>query len=151
MASILSNWGKAFLGAVGMSGVDPDGNAPPATWYIILIDSSYNWASPDPDHDDISDITGRIDPANYSGNGIARNGASWTRTVDNVNDKGTVSPAASPVLTAAANMTNIKGFAVCTANNITTAKIVSLNEFGSAFNLNLGNTLTITGSGLEGS
>lgn len=151
MASKVTNWGKAFLASVALTGVDPDGNAAPANFYLILIDSSYNWASVDPDHHDITDITGRIDPSNYSGNAIARSGAAWTRVVDDANDKGTIAPATSPVLTAAGNMTNIKGFALAVANSIVTAKVISLNEFGSAFNLNIGNTLTITGSGLEGS
>jgi hypothetical protein len=149
MASKRTNWGNGFADAVAIRGTDPDGNAPPATWYLVLIDNSYDWANTNPDHDNISEITGRLDPANYSGNSISRAGASWTVTVDDANNKSIVAPASNPVITASANLSNIQGFAICTANSIVTAKVYAIHEFTATFNLSSGNNVTLTGVGLE--
>lgn len=147
MASIRTNWGLATADQAMAAGVDADGAALPATWYIILIDDTY---TPNKDHESISEVTGALDPANYSGNGITRNGASWTATVNDSTDTSRVSPAVVPTITASAPLTDIRYFAICNANNITTAKIVAIHEFTETFSLSTSQSANLVGIGLDG-
>lgn len=150
MASKRTNWGNAFADSVAMRGTDPDGNAPPAAWYYILIDNTYDFDNTNPDHDSITEITGRLDPANYSGNSTSRTGSAWSVTVDDANNKSIVSPAVTPVVTALAPLSNIRGFAIVTANSITAAKVYAIHQFTETFSLSTSQPVNLVGIGLEG-
>lgn len=153
MVSVVTNWGKCSQGAAFLCGTDADGAALPAALFCILIDNTYpDWASPNPDHNQISQITGRIDPAGYTvngGNNLPRNSAFWTRSVNNTLDRGELA-LASPftVLAGASPIANVRGWALCSANNISTAAVAIIYAFAAAQTINANQQATIAGSQL---
>lgn len=147
MVSIRSNFGLGSSDMALYAGVDADGDALPATWYIILIDDSY---TPNKDHKTVSEVTGALDPANYSGNGITREEAAWLATINNSTDTSRVAPATTPTITASAPLADIRYFAIVTANNITTAKITAIHEFTETFSLSTSQAVNLVGIGLDG-
>jgi len=149
--SIITNWGKAFLSSAAFQNLDPDGAALPSTLYIILVDSTFTgWTgTSDPDLENISSITGRVNPSgNYTGNSVARSALGFTVTKDTTNDRGVVTFTTAPIITAAANLTNIQGYALCTANSSTTAKIITLQKFDAIYSLTASQTGTITAASM---
>lgn len=150
MTSTYTNWGKGCEQSALFRGVDPDGGALPATFYIILIDNTYDFANADPDHDDITDITGAQNPSDYSGNSVSRAQASFTVTIDEVsNDRAELTFATAPQLTAVNQLLNIRGFALCTENNLTTAKVLAILDFGQDYTIAAGQTFTINAGQLQ--
>lgn len=151
MASTRTNWGKAATDSCWFRGVTHEGGAIPATFYIILINNGYNFASVDPDDKLIADIgaVNMILPTgNYTGNSITRDAASFTATQNDTSDRSEITFTTAPVLSATNNMTNIKGFALCIENNLgATNRVFSITEFtNAAFNISTGQPITINGS-----
>jgi hypothetical protein len=150
MASTRTNWGKTATDSVFFRGETHEGAAAPATFYLILINNGYNFASVDPDDKLIADIgvVNCIDPADYSGNSVARAAGSFTMNENNTSDRSETTFTTPPVISAGNNLTNIKGFAVCTEDNLLgTNRVFSITEFtNAAFNISSGQTITITGS-----
>lgn len=143
MAAIWTNWGKAAMGSALLRGTTPAGAALPETWYFVLYDTTY---TPNPDHATVSEVSGAMNPADYTGNSVARASASFGTTVNNSSDRGEHALAASFTLTAGAPLANAKGYMLCAANNLTTANIVWMQDFsGGALSVGSGQTLTVTG------
>lgn len=151
-ASILTNYGKANLVSAYYCGTTPDGAALPTNLYIILIDNTFTgWAgTTDPDIENISAVTGAINPSNYSGNTLTRTNASggFTFTKDLVNDRAVVTFHTNPVITAVNALTNVRGYCICSANSIASGKIEVFQRFDSTYSISATNTGTINGAQL---
>lgn len=151
-ASIQTNWGKAAMAAAYYQGTDHEGNALPAAHYIILLNSSFPGFSgnnTNPDYTQMSEIAAyALNPSLYTGsNTVARSGVGFTTTQDNGNDRGSVSFTTAPVITASGSVADVQGYALVTANNLTTARIAHIERFSNGpFSLSATQTLTINGA-----
>lgn len=152
MVSVRTNYGKTAADSVFWTGVDHEGNAPPANFYIILIKSTYDWANANPDHHTVALVGAGnllLPTGNYTGNAFARAAGTFARVQNDTSNRSELTFTTPPVLTAAsANVLDIKGFAMCKENNLdATNRFYALMEFtGAAFNVANGQPITISGA-----
>lgn len=152
MVSVRTNFGKTAAESAFFTGVDHEGNAPPANFYIILIKSTYNWAAADPDHHTVALIGAGnmiLPTGNYTGNSVLRADASFTQVQNDTNNRSEITFNPAPVLSAtSANVTDVKGWAICKENNLdATNRIYGLFDFTNpAFSVANGQPITINGA-----
>jgi hypothetical protein len=133
VVSIATNWGKAFDLSVARRGVDPDGSAPPSHFHLILIGAAFAWDDPDPDIENITQVAGAINPSGaYTAPTVARQAAAWNLQRNNTLDRAELSFAVAQSFLAAATVSGIRGYAVCTAGTIaSTTKVLEIIDFAS--------------------